>query len=230
MNQTLVAKEPQNQLQFDNYRSNGGVVLGPYTSHIWRNDPRHLSFLFARYKFCAKMLVGKKTALEVGCGDSVGTPIVLQSVEKVHGIDFEPLVLEDAEERNTYGNRCTYSVHDMTTAPVAGPFEAAFSLDVIEHIPPHLEELFLSNIADSLTENGVAILGTPNITAHQYASEGSRLGHINLKSGDTLRESLSRHFANVFIFSMNDEVVHTGFSPMAHYLLGMGVGKKLNPS
>ncbi len=223
---TLIAKEPQNQNQFDTYFSEGGVVLGPYTSHIWRNDPRHMCFLFSRYKFCAKMLTDKKKVLEVGCGDSIGTPIVLQSVQYVHGIDFEPLVLEDAAKRNTYGTRCTYSIHDITKAPVPDLFDAAFSLDVIEHIPPDLENAFFSNIAASLTKDGIAIIGTPNSTAHQYASEGSRLGHVNLKSGDTMRQSLSNHFSNVFIFSMNDEVVHTGFSPMAHYIIGIGVGVK----
>jgi 2-polyprenyl-3-methyl-5-hydroxy-6-metoxy-1,4-benzoquinol methylase len=170
------------------------------------------------------MLVGKKRALEVGCGDAIGTPLVLQSVEQVHGIDFEPLVLEDARRRNAYGDRCTFSIHDMTKGAVPGPFDAAFSLDVIEHIPPLLEAPFLANIAASLSQDGVLIIGTPNVTAHQYASEGSRLGHINLKSGNSLRDSLSQFFSNVFIFSMNDEVVHTGYSPMAHYLIGMGVG------
>ncbi|PIS02132.1 MAG: hypothetical protein COT85_07060 [Chlamydiae bacterium CG10_big_fil_rev_8_21_14_0_10_42_34] len=222
---TAIAKEAQNQTQFDTYNSQGGVVMGPYTSHIWRNDPRHMCFLFSRYKFCSKMFVGKKRVLEVGCGDSIGTPIVLQSVDSVHGIDFEPIVIKDAVKRNTYGDRCTYSIHDMTESPVKGQFDAAFALDVIEHIPFSLEEKFVSNIAGSLNQDGILILGTPNITAHQYASEGSQKGHINLKSGDTLREALQKEFANVFMFSMNDEVVHTGFSPMAHYLIGVGVGK-----
>jgi len=30
---------------------------------------------------------------------------------------------------------------------------------------------------------------------------------------------MERHFHNVLIFSMNDEVVHTGFYPMAHYFV-----------
>jgi 2-polyprenyl-3-methyl-5-hydroxy-6-metoxy-1,4-benzoquinol methylase len=117
----------------------------------------------------------------------------------------------------------------MTKCPVEGSFDSAFSLDVIEHIPPILEAKFLSNIVNSVSDDGIVIIGTPNITAHEYASEGSRLGHVNLKSGDTLRQSLSDYFSNVFIFSMNDETIHTGFSPMAHYLLAMGVGKKKIP-
>ena len=37
---------------------------------------------------------------------------------------------------------------------------------------------------------------------------------------------MSKFFHNVFIFSMNDEVIHTGFYPMAHYLWAIGVGPK----
>jgi hypothetical protein len=37
---------------------------------------------------------------------------------------------------------------------------------------------------------------------------------------------LSQFFHNVFIFSMNDEVVHTGFHPMAHYIIGLGCTRK----
>jgi 2-polyprenyl-3-methyl-5-hydroxy-6-metoxy-1,4-benzoquinol methylase len=220
------AKEFQNQPQFDTYFEKGGVRFGPYTSHMWRSDPRKMVCLFSRYKFVAKMLAGKDRVLEIGCGDSIGTPIVLQTVNSVHGLDFEPIVIEDAQERNEYNDRCTYSIHDITSSPMPDLFDAAFALDVIEHIEPAQEHKFIENIAASLKNDGVLILGTPNITAHQYASEGSRLGHINLKSAETMKASLSASFENVFIFSMNDEVIHTGFSPMAHYIIGMGVGRK----
>ncbi len=226
LTKSTVAREPQNQVQFDTYKEKGGVVLGPYTSHIWRGDPRHMCFLFSRYKFVSKMLTHKDRVLEIGCGDSIGTHIVLQTVGSVHGLDFEPIVIEDAKARNEYGDRCTFSTHDMTTGPIKPEFDAAFALDVIEHIQPALEDKFVSNIAQSLKAEGILILGTPNVTAHEYASEGSRLGHVNLKSGDTMRITLANHFQNVFVFSMNDEVVHTGFTPMAHYIIGIGVGRK----
>jgi len=61
-------------------------------------------------------------------------------------------------------------------------FDAVFSLDVIEHIKPELENKFFENICKSLKEDGICIIGTPNITASKYASPGSQEGHINLKS------------------------------------------------
>ena len=75
-----------------------------------------------------------------------------------------------------------------------------------------------------LNPNGVCIVGSPNTTATPYASPVSLEGHINLKSAETMRATMSRRFENVFIFSMNDEVVHTGFSPMAHYLFALCSG------
>ncbi len=218
--------EPQNQIQFDTYDKKGGVILGPYSSHIYRSDPRHLSFLLARYKFISKMLKGKKKVLEIGCGDSFGTALILQTVESVHAIDIEPLVIEDNLKRTAHeGWRCSYEVLDITSNIPKERFDGAFALDVIEHIPPEREEYFMKNIFSSLNEDAMLLIGTPNITAKQYASPASAEGHINLKNENSLRNLMSKYFRNVFIFSMNDEVVHTGYSPMAHYLLGMGVSK-----
>ena len=103
-------------------------------------------------------------------------------------------------------------------------YEAAYALDVIEHIED--EWNFISNIAKSLLPDGICIVGTPNVTASEYASEYSREAHINLQSHKSLNDLMRSYFVNVFAFSMNDEVVHTGFYDMAHYLIFMGVGVK----
>ena len=219
-------KEPQNQSQVDGYAARGPAVMGPWTTHIWRSDPRHLGFLLARYKFCAKMLKGKSRALEVGCGDAFGTPVVLQEVPFVHGIDFEPLVLKEAQRcvQQEFADRCAFSVHDIVESPMGQSFDAAYSLDVIEHVPASQEDRFMSNVCASLVADAVFIIGTPNIEASRHASQASMEGHINLKSAVTLRTLLGKYFKNCFLFSMHDEIVHTGYYPMAHYLLGVGAG------
>ena len=60
----------------------------------------------------------------------------------------------------------------------------------------------------------------------KHASPQSKAGHINCKTEEQLRGFMQRHFDNVFIFAMNDEVVHTGFGPMAHYRLALACGAK----
>src|SRR5208337_1758608 len=89
----------------------------------------------------------------------------------------------------------------------------------LEHIPAAQEDRFVGNMAASLNEHGVIVLGMPSIQSQAYASPQSLAGHVNCKDGKGLKETIERFFHNVFIFSMNDEVVHTGFHAMAHYLI-----------
>ena len=70
------------------------------------------------------------------------------------------------------------------------------------------------------------ILGCPSLASQPHASPPSKAGHVNCKDGPAMKELLQRFFHNVFVFSMNDEVVHTGFYPMAHYVIGIGCGKR----
>ena len=219
------AKEKQNQIQFDNYTKEP-VTLGPYTSHMYRNDPKHLGFLFARYKFVSKMLSSKSEVLEVGCGDATGSPLVAAQVKKLHCVDFEPLLMEDNRTRLKEYKNIDFSLLDITRQSYSKPCDAVFSLDVIEHIPKKLESSYFKNICRSLKPTGICIIGTPNIEAKKYASSASSAGHINLKSYQDFLNFLGTYFVNSFLFSMNDEIVHTGYYPMAHYLLGMGVGVK----
>ncbi len=44
---------------------------------------------------------------------------------------------------------------------------------------------------------------------------------MNCKSGKDFKKTMEQYFNSVFVFSMNDEVVHTGFYPMAHYLIAV---------
>ena len=84
----------------------------------------------------------------------------------------------------------------------------------------------MQNIAKSLHEDGMLVIGTPSIHSQVYASEPSKKGHVNCKDDKELKELMLKYFKNVLILSMNDEVVHTGFYPMANYFFGIGIGVK----
>ena len=219
------AKLEYDQGLFDSYTQLAPYPVGARTSHAMRVDPRHLLFSLSRYKFCAKMLEGKERVLEAGCGDAFGAPIMLQAVRSLHCVDIEPQVIEQNMRQNEWGERLSFSCLDLTREHPSGLFDAAFCMDVIEHIAPDKEKDFLGNLAASLKEDGVCIVGTPNITADTYASPISREGHINLKSQKTLKAALEPFFRHTFMFSMNDEVVHTGYAAMAHFLIALCVGK-----
>jgi hypothetical protein len=109
---------------------------------------------------------------------------------------------------------------------VPGDFDAAYAMDVIEHIPASQEDTIVGNIARSLGTDGILILGSPSLESQPYGSPESKLGDINRKSGRALKALMERFFHNVFLFSMNDETVHTGYIPMAQYLIAVGSMKR----
>ena len=219
-------KEPQYERCMQLYRDPGPTALGPMMNQVWHDDPRRLTFVLARYKFAAKMLSGKARVLEVGCADAFGTRVVQQEVGAVVAIDFDPVFVNDVLARMEERWKFDCRVHDMLAGPLGPPFDAAYSLDVLEHIAAEQERRFLDNISDSLVPEGVLIVGTPSLESQAYASPLSKAGHVNCKGHTDLRSLMLEYFANVFIFSMNDELVHTGFYPMAHYLFAVCTGKR----
>lgn len=221
MNNNEITREPQYQICLDIRDHRGLSQFGLMSNQVWQDDPRRLAFLFARYKFVSKMFSGMENVLEVGCADAFATRIVAQEVKRVIAIDFDPVFVRDAVSHLDDRWQIDIRVHDILYGPLEGSFDGVYSLDVLEHIPKDKEDLFIANIVHSLNDKGVLIVGTPSLQSQTYASPPSRQGHINCKDALMLRDLLSRFFHNIFIFSMNDEIVHTGFYPMAHYLIAL---------
>jgi len=202
------------------------IPIGPWTSYNLIHDPRHNLFVLSRYKFCAKMLEGKDLVVEIGCGDGFGIPIMAQAVKQLICIDWDERNLENCSKRLKHLKNVTYQKLDLNQGSASLNADAVFSVDVIEHIDPPHEDRFMKNMCSLLKKESVLMTGTPNIHAEQYASKNSKELHINLKSPKTLRELTLRYFKYEFSFGMNDEVLHTGYGPMCHYLWSMGVEKR----
>jgi len=214
-------KEPQYGIVFDVMEKHGVTKLGLMVNESWNQDPRRTLFTLARYKFVAKMMSGRSRVLEIGCADAFGTRIVQQEVVEVTAVDFDPIFIDDVKSRIDSAWPMECFVHDILSGPVPGEFDGAYSLDVLEHIDPLDEKIFMANLISSISRAGVAIIGIPSLESQAYASPQSKAGHVNCKSGSVFKAFLEKYFHNVFVFSMNDEVVHTGYYPMAHYLLAV---------
>jgi len=219
-------REPQYQRCLDVRREYGLTPLGLSSNQTWHDDPKHLLFVLSRYKFVAKMFSGRNRVLEVGCGDAFYSRVVLQEVGELTVTDFDPVFIRDVRERMDKKWKFEAKVNDILKKPVSGSFDGIYSLDVLEHIPRDNEERFMRNVCHSLKDTGELIVGMPSLESQKHASALSKQGHVNCKDHQGMRSLLSRFFRHVFIFSMNDEVVHTGFYPMAHYFLALCCGKK----
>jgi 2-polyprenyl-3-methyl-5-hydroxy-6-metoxy-1,4-benzoquinol methylase len=223
---TETTRDPVNQVVLEVRDEAGLARLGLMTNQVWHDDPRRLVFSLARYKFVAKMLSGRTRVLEVGCGDGFASRIVQQEVGELTVSDYDPVFVADAKARANGRWPARAVVADILSGPPPGRYDAAYSLDVLEHIPAEREDVFIKNITAALDEHGVLIVGMPSLESQAHASPPSRAGHVNCKRGPDLKTVMERHFHNVFMFSMNDEIVHTGFFPMAHYLLALCCTKR----
>lgn len=190
--------------------------LGPMHDHSFRTDPKHLGFVLRRYHFVARMLRGQGAVLEVGCGDGTGATVVIPAVKFWTGVDREP---QQPRSLPIYQ-------HDMLTGPYRSDWDAIYALDVLEHIPPEVENLFFININGSLAPNGVVIIGTPSLESQPYASKLSKQHHVNCKTGAEFLDTLQRHYHNVFLLGLNDYALHDGFDQFCHYRLALCTGKK----
>jgi len=208
------------------------IELGLAASSDYFHDPRHLIMAGSRYKFCSRMVDGLGTILEVGCGDGFEAPILAQGIQRLICTDIDEDTLADNRRRYTEFPKLNFQYHDFRKGSFSsvevgeGEIDAACLIDVIEHVFPHEEENFMRNIVGSLSSTGILIVGTPNIAAEKYSSENSREQHVNLKDASSLRGLCEKFFNSIFMFSMNDEVVHTGYYPMSHYLWALCAHKK----
>lgn len=205
------------------------IELGPWTSFSMLEDPKHMAFVLARYKFVAKMLRQGGRTLEVGCGDGFGAPIAKQHSSEYVGIDVDERLISDNTARlSSVIPNLYFKLQDITQADIDsfGSFDTIFSVDVLEHLDSDKEIPFIEKSIALLDDKGIYICGTPSAYSKEYASERSRIQHINLKTAPQKKELFEQYFDFVWIFSMNDEVVHTGFHPMAHYLFAVCAGKK----
>tara|TARA_B100000427_G_C15406721_1_gene550136 strand:- start:93 stop:764 length:672 start_codon:yes stop_codon:yes gene_type:complete len=195
------------------------ITLGSYSSYEWIHDPKHLIFSLSRYKFVSKMLKGKKKVLEIGAGDGFKSRIVDSEVERLDLCDVVPTSKDQFKKSKINKNK--YFIHDFVKQKLDIKYDAIYALDVIEHIEKKKCDQFIKNIKNSLKINGVLIIGCPSLSSQKYASKGSKKLHVNCFDKDQLEKYLNKFFKNVFTFGMNDEVLHTGYDKMCHYVFAI---------
>src|SRR5262245_19300616 len=111
--------------------------------------------------------------------------------------------------------------------PLPNEHDGVYSLDVIGRLRGEDEHAYITNLTKSLEDDGVLIIGTPSAESQIHSSlQGKTTAYHNYRNGLELRALMERYFDRVFIFSMNDEVVHSGFHPMAHYFFAVCTGAK----
>jgi len=208
-------------------RNQGSPRVGVMSAGTWLRDPKRLVFVLSRYKFVAKMFSGFDRVLELGSADGWPSRIVKQEVETLVCVDFDQELLDYGRNNVEHKWPILFDRKDLTEFFIYDTkFDGIFALDVLEHIVKEKEDLFMKNIVNNLSQNGVTVIGIPSLESQVYSYPDN--GHVNCKSGEELRKFCLNYFERVLIFSMSDEVVHTGFVKMANYLFAVCVYPKVS--
>lgn len=199
------------------------IKLGNYASYWMYKSPRRMLHAMAYYKFASKMIGSRKRVLDVGCNEGLGSWLLAKECGYCLGMDFDEEAIICA--KNNFNDETIDFICSDFLAAAPSEWDAVVNFDVIEHILPDNAPLFFEKMAMNLNQHGIAIVGTPSKISQEFASAVSKQGHVNIYSYERLEKEMRRHFTYVFLFSAHDEVVHTGFFPLAHYFIALGCSK-----
>lgn len=224
-----LAKEDMEQFFITNPEYSN-FEIGKYFKCEIGSDIKHLMFTLSRYKFVSKLVFYKRKlkVLELGCNEAWGSILLQQNTNMIEyvGIDFDKDAIEWNRKYLSSDFQFIFANMFEIKEVKKSHFNLVFSLDVIEHIERQKEDEFFEILINNLSDDGIAVVGTPSEYMSPYATEGSKVAHVNLYNQQRLYDLANKYFSTVFIFNMNDEIVNTGFSPMSCYIFAVCCGKR----
>jgi 2-polyprenyl-3-methyl-5-hydroxy-6-metoxy-1,4-benzoquinol methylase len=200
----------------DLYASYPPVTLPPEYAYFIEKDLLRFLIRLARYKFVARMIKKKDRVLEVGCGSGMGSIFLSQHCAHVSGLDVKSTEIDEAKSINRRGN-VEFKAADLFKLDPAKKYDVVVALDVIEHMSVEKARKLIAGMRLHLKRDGMLVIGTPSLYSYEHQSSLSRASHVKCYDQNELTALLDKYFCRTIAFSMNDEIVHTGFSKMAWY-------------
>ena len=198
------------------YANYPGITLPPEYDYFVQKDLLRLLIRLARYKFVARLIKRTDRVLEVGSGSGLGSIFLGQHCAHVTGLDVKTTEVEEARSINRREN-VEFKVGDILDLEAVQLYDVVVALDVIEHMPVEQGHKLVATMAQHLKPTGMAVIGTPSIYSYEYQGPLSKASHVKCYDQQELVTLVENYFGRTLTFSMNDELVHTGFSKLAWY-------------
>jgi len=192
------------------------------TYHV---NPLMTCIKLARFKFAAKMLSKSDIVLDLGCGNGYSSHFFSKFCQKVIGVDLYSNI-ENVSNKFANANISFYEHDILKPLPekiLDENFTSVIAIDVIEHFYQNDGISIIKNYSKKLPIGGMFILGTPNKYSEQYRSKQSQNVHFYEYKPLELKEICDEYFSRTLLFSMNDEIVHTGFYNLAWFFYIIGI-------
>lgn len=198
-----------------------GVTLPPEYADFVQNNMLQILIRLARYKFVARLIKKSDHLLEVGSGSGLGAMFLGQHCEKVTGLELKVSEVEEARSINKRENVTFVKANLFDYAPTS-LYDVVVCLDVIEHLSAEDGTRLVRTMAHHVKPSGLLVVGSPSIHSYPYQSPLSRASHIKCYDQPELVALLDSCCSRTLAFSMNDEVVHTGYYKLAWYYFVLG--------
>lgn len=106
--------------------------------------------------------------LDVGCGPGAGAARLLERGYAVTGVDFSDRAVGFAGLMVPGATFMEADIRGLADVEGLGaPFDVAWCIEVLEHVPPEDRDTMLRGIHDRLRPGGVLVLTTPNPRMHR---------------------------------------------------------------
>ena len=104
------------------------------------------------------LLTARTSALDFGCGLGRLTQALAVHFDAVTGVDVAASMIEGAHARNAFPDRVSYVLNVATTLPFDdATFDFAYSVLVLQHVPPKAAAGYISELVRVLRPGGVVV-------------------------------------------------------------------------
>ena len=186
---------------------------------ILAKNPLMATVKLARYKFVSKMLDKNDYVVDVGCGGGLSTFYYSNFCRKAVGIDNDARRIKEWKE---FKNKKLdfVNLNALDISKLNFDVNCIINVDFIEHITKRYyfyKKLQKISTKSKNRRNKMLIIGTPSYYSKKYRAKHNLLHHKHEYKPDELYEICAKNFSRVFKFTMNDELVHTGFDKLGWF-------------
>ncbi len=140
----------------------------------------------------AKQLCKGLRVLDIACGEGYGSNILSNVAKEVLGVDLNQDALKLAKKKYANDNLAFFKA-DCTTFVEPLAFDVAVSFETIEHLSIEEQKKFLKCIGESLKEDGIFIVSTPNKKEHIETDNDFHKHELELNEFITLLKTKFSH-------------------------------------
>ena len=152
---------------------------------FFQTGTAHIESIFL-YLESIKVSVGRKKALDFGCGVGRLTQALCNCFDECVGIDIAPQMIELANQFNQHGDRCKYYVNNKSDLSLfqSDSFDFIFTWLVLQHIEPRYVKEYLKEFLRIISPGGVIIFQLPSerIDQKNIKDQALAVSHYTLPS------------------------------------------------